>query len=344
MKGPILALCLLLLVSAAAATGSYNCVNVYGSQEVSGNCLTGAAFAQVTNVDANLLGTNIDATQFLGLQANDNCITGSNNGETNFIQAGDMVANDTGCNDFDLQAELLAANENCLTTGNITQIAAQHADTAGSDNYVVQGTAAALGTVDLPCFCLGSPNCVTNSDLSQLSSLNACVTGTDNLAAQVALQGTFDNCMTDTGYYQQASLNADILGCNNNGICCDGAGSYVDTMDSIVGPYSDGTGICLPIQVSVQYTDDNCMTNALFNQMNCMDEQVTGDCNSVGQFDLGGVSDDCITSGSLLQMSNFKAAELGCNNAIGQSIELNNACNSITGGNIIQQATANTND
>ncbi len=102
MKGPILALSLLLLVSAAAATGNDNYVTVWNSQDMVGNCITGANFAQITVADANLFGNCNEAIQAQALEAVDNSVTGANNGRTNFMQYGEMVANDTGCGDFDL--------------------------------------------------------------------------------------------------------------------------------------------------------------------------------------------------------------------------------------------------
>lgn len=349
MKGPILALSLLLLVSAAAATGNDNSVTVWNSQEAAGNCITGANFAQITTADANLFGNCNEAIQIQAFEADCNSITGLNNGRTNFFQYGEMVANDTGCGDFDIQVELLAANENCLTIGNITQTAEQESDSFGAGNVVAQVTAAAIGPVDLGCFELGSSNSVTNGELSQASVLDTCVSGTYNFAVQAALQGEFDNCVTNSKLSQQAAINANILGCDNDGIEVPEEPSiYTNSLADAVTLESDGSVVgdilCLPLQVSVQYADCNALTNSQANQMNIMDEQVTGDANNVGQFVLTGISYDCVTSGSLLQFTDLTARELGCDNNIAQYVDLCNAENSVTSGHMVQQAVINTND
>lgn len=92
-----IALGFLLLVSAAAATGSSNSVVSDIYPEAIGNSITGDSnLAQVTNAASFVLGDNNDIDQTMYFTANGNCLT-ADLGQTNFCQFGGMTANATGC-------------------------------------------------------------------------------------------------------------------------------------------------------------------------------------------------------------------------------------------------------
>lgn len=320
---------MLLLVSAAAATGNNNDVDVKVTAETSGTSITDANIAQITIADANLLGSDICATQNLDLSIDDNCVTGLttaegcpddngtgnglNDGMTNIVQRGEMLLNDTGCGNNDNQAIDLEVEENSLTIGNITQRALQVATVMGNENDVDQATDADAGFVDEEQE--GSPNCLTNSELKQLSSLNACVTGNENDADQTLDQDAFDNKLTNSKLFEQAVIISNILGCDND---------------------AD--------QSAEQNAEDNCLTNSLVNEIIAQNEQITGNENVANQF--ASTTTDCndLTSSTELQAIGETIRQLGNNNDVDQCVTLDSTDNCATGGIIRQESLVSTND
>ncbi len=305
---------LLLLVSAASAQGNNNIATVDDTEVMTDNLITGASFIQSSDIEANLLGNGITATQFMFIRGNADNLAGLDDGDTFILQSGDMMLNDTGNANFDLQVELLGANENLVTQGNITQAAAEVAENVGNDNDVVQFTGIGAGVIlDL----FGSPNVLTGSEIMQLSSLDVSVTGNLNTAVQANLQAAFDNTMTDSRLWQQNVANAEIAGNGNIGT----------------------TIIIFPImQGSLQIAADNTMTESAANQLICQNENIAGNTNVVGQLGIETMTLDVLTDAGVLQKINEDMDVLGNINAISQIETLTNTANTVTGGNIVQQA------
>lgn len=315
-----LAIGLLLLVSAAAATGNYNSNSVCVSEEMSGNCITGASVGQVVKMDANILGSNIQAGQTVDLQMEDSCLTGLNDGRTNSLQMVDMMLNDTGCNNIDNQYVEFAQGDNCVTIGNITQMAIEKADNIGSNNYIDQCSKAFAGVYeDAEQAECGSPNCLTNSNLMQVQVLSACLTGDYNAIIQEDDQYATDNCLTSSKLYEQVSENANILGCNN--------GNVVD-----------------PYQSACQNADNNCLANSLMSEIISQDVQIIGDYNGACQNAYTDNQGNCLTSSTSQQSIDMSIKEMGCNNFVSQTVSQQSGGNCVTGGNIAQQSSVNNND
>lgn len=309
---------LLLLVSAASA-GNNNIATVSLNEIMAGDIITGASLAQLSDIDANLVGNLDSSTQIMFQNATRNTLTGLGNGKTFLLQSGDMDICDTGNSNTDAQIELLGANANIVTEGNITQAAVQIDNDKGNNNSVVQFTASGIGVV---LAVVGSPNILTRSELDQLSCLDASVTGNSNIVAQADLQGAFDNTMTDSRLWQQNSANAKVSGNGN------------------VGP----TIIIFPVmQGSIQIADGNTLTKSWANQLDCQNENIVGNTNTIGQFSLEAMTADIATNSGVLQKINEDICSLGNSNALSHNEELTSTANVVTGGNIIQQADAYTN-
>jgi hypothetical protein len=113
-----LAVGLIMLVSAAAATGNENNINAQVYSEAVGNCVTGGVtVAQVTYTEADLIGNFNEAEQFQELSANDNCLTDSvddDDVDSIFTQMGRQEAFANGSSNDICQDVWLNANDNCL--------------------------------------------------------------------------------------------------------------------------------------------------------------------------------------------------------------------------------------
>ncbi len=305
-----IALGFLLLVSAAAATGNYNCVNVDVYQEAIGNCITGDVnLAQITDASAFLIGSYNSVDQSMDLYADDNCLTG-NGRETNLIQRADFVGNASGSNNYICQdVDSLNAYCNSMTDSNLTQWTILNADTIGSCNSVYQGTGS--NAYD---------DCLTLSDLKQIVDFNVCAVGDDNCVDQWLYQEAGDNCLTISRLWQQTSKVANILGCWNN----------------------------VEQNENYQYADSNTLTGSVLNQVICESAQITGECNEVNQGSCESIItsayNNCLTNAGMLQSINSKALEAGCNNYIDHEIGLYTDCNIITGGTLTQMSTVVSND
>ncbi len=304
-----IALGFLLLVSAAAATGNWNCENVNICQDATGNCITGDVnLAQITDASSFVLGSDNSVDQCMGLSADDNCLTGVGE-QSNLCQRGDLTANATGCyNDLE-QGVDFSAYENCLTDSNMTQWGMQAGDAVGSCNDISQYAAADA-----------CDNCLTMSDQKQISDFEVCATGDSNCVDQCLYQEASDNCLTTSCLWQQTAKVVDILGCDNS-------------------VYQDN---------NLQYADYNCMTGSLLNQVICENAQVTGSCNEVDQGACSAMETDacnnCLTNAGMLQSINSQAVVEGCNNYVNHNVYLDTDCNSLTGGMLTQMSTINSND
>ncbi len=302
----IIVLDLMLLVSVAASLGNDNSENVMSNVETTGTSIIGADLAQIDNINANLMGSNIHANQFVRLTIDDSNLVGQSNGETNDIQMADMMLNDTGCGNIDLQFVAINQDENCLTIGNITQLTALKADDIGYENSIDQSSSSSIGNF----FGFIEPNVLTNSDLKQTSILDACVAGNANNAVQGTNQFITDNILTNSKLYEQAETNADILGCENN-----------------LGLGSQGI---------FQTADSNLLTSSSASQLIYLDEQSSGCLNDISQLARPYLLDNALTSSTMLQSINVDAETLGSSNIFDQNVDLRNEGNSAVGGQLVQ--------
>jgi hypothetical protein len=123
----VLALAFMLSISAAAATGNNNCIEVDIYNEAADNCITGDVFmAQMTDIESYLSGSNNEVYQYAEFYADDNSLAGNGDDLTSLTQVGEMTANATGGNN-ESGSGLAWAMNNCLTIGNISQDACQEA-------------------------------------------------------------------------------------------------------------------------------------------------------------------------------------------------------------------------
>ncbi len=361
MRGLILAaLGMLLLVAAASAQDEDEFGNVIiatANQEAIGSCITGANMAQVTTLDANLLGCDNEVVQDMFVTANGNDLIGTANFEgeegdeadegdmgsvvageetedgegeffnaMNFVQYGAMTFNGTGDDNVDFQDIDLNANENCFTFGNFSQLAVQTADAIGCGNDIFQDTDAYVGVIPTAEGVeIGSGNDFTMANVAQASLLDACTVG-GNDVDQHAEQDIFDNCVTQSSLTQEALLVQDVWGCDNTNDVSIGITGEDHFQDSL--------------QV-IENSDFNAGSKA--TQMVSLNEQVLGDDNVVAQFGETLIDDSCFTMGTATQSIGIKFVTAGCGDLVDQDATLSNIGNSITGGNLRQQSTINTN-
>lgn len=341
-----LAMGLLLLVSAAAAAGNNNVATVSLTEVMTGDIITAANFAQLSDIDANLAGNGITSIQTMIMEGSTNTLAGGLNkqgltdGKTFFLQSGDMMLNDTGNTNIDIQTELLAANTNQVAIGNITQVAAQVDNNKGNSNNVFQFTAEAAGVTSI----LGevgvtpSANVLTDSEIKQLSYLDVLVTGNTNTAEQMNLQGAFDSTMTSSKLWQQATVCANVLGNNNAGLPLAATAPFLP----VAAPFVDGL-VLVPMQTSVQLADDNTMTKSAANQMICQNVYIAENSGQFAQLGVESMNLDILTNAGVLQKINENIKSLGNSNIISQNTALTSTANTVTGGNIIQQSDIDTN-
>ncbi len=178
-----IALGLLLLVSAVAATGNSNIANVAVTENMAGQVMTNAYFVQTSDIEANLDGNSINADQITNIEAVDNILTGSKpDGKTFFCQSVDQLINDTGNNNEDIQLEgaldvvnsplslngLIATN-NILTNSAANQGIIQSMDVEGNSNFNLQlvGAVTVLDSPLSPNGLISANNILTNSATNQ---------------------------------------------------------------------------------------------------------------------------------------------------------------------------------
>lgn len=301
------ALSMLLLVSAAAAQGNNNIATVTVNENTTDMSITGANIAQLSDLDANLLGNDNLAGQIVESLMLDSDLTGLGNGKTNAIQMADFDLSNTGNANRESQVAVFVQGENDLAIGNITQMTVEKLDNIGNNNGVFQGVDAFAGVFSGE----GSPNLLTNSDLAQTSVFDACVEGNANFVGQLTEQFATDNNLVNSKLYEQADTNANILGNDNN---------------------LNG------LQTAVQIADANLLTNSWANELICLDEKITGNSNDVSQNAETNTTANLLTASTELQSINAAAKELGSGNLINQNIDLENNGNIAVSGHILQEA------
>lgn len=309
----IISISLMLLISGAAALGNVNTATITVSEVIAGTPAIGANIAQVADLDADLLGSDIRADQAAGLMIVDENLAGQSSGDTNALQMADLMINDTGCTNVDSQIVGLAQFDNEIAIGNITQMAALEADDIGSENSIDQSSSASAGNF----FGFIEPNQLTNSDLGQTSVLDACVKGCSNNAVQGTDQFITDNALTDSRLYEQADINANILGNENN-------------------LNSGGQGV-------FQIADSNLMTGSLASQQIYLDEQSTGSLNDVSQLARPFLSNSLLTESTSLQSIALEARTSGTDNVLDQNSDIRINGDSAVGGQIVQMSDIETN-
>jgi len=311
MRGILtLAVGLALLISAAAATGNYNVVDVVVTEEVLDNCVTGdAVLAQVTGAASYIAGNGNYVLQYEDLRIEENAVIGID--ESGISEMAFQVANATGSFNLEEQYITLDTEYNCITDGNMDQFAMQTADLVGSYNWAWQETQADADY-----------NALTMSDLLQMSAMEACATGTENFLGQYTYQGAFDNCLTLSDMWQQVAQEENIMGCANNW--------YYDPVlqcDVYAG------------QCAYEISAENALTGSMMNQLICQDQEIIGDANFVDQYADTEAVYNCFTLGGMVQGVEEIAASMGCGNEILQCVDLHSFGNAVTGGMVIQDTT-----
>ncbi|MFB3764123.1 MAG: hypothetical protein ACE14P_02620 [Methanotrichaceae archaeon] len=297
---------IMLLVSAVAALGSDNNGIVMVNEQTMDMLITGANVAQMSDINANLMGNDILANQATVLMIEDGCLTGLDDGRTNAIQVADLMINDIGSTNIDTQFGALYQDENNIAIGNITQVTGMEADDIGCGNSIDQSSSSSAGNF----FGFIEPNMLTNSDLGQASILNACVDGSANNAVQGIDQFITYNTLTDSEIYEQAKINANILGNENN-------------------PAIGSQGV-------FQNVDSNLLTGSSASQVICLDEQSTGCFNDVSQLARPYFYDNALTSSTSLQSIDLEAAAMGAENVLDQNADLLSSDNNAVVGHLVQ--------
>jgi hypothetical protein len=108
------------------------------SSELSNNQLKSANLGQVTNLEANILDNNIDASQEMCFEIKDSQATGNILGDTNLFQMGDMLLKDSGNNNCDEQCMEFTQKCNEVMGGNITQYGVDIGEVKGNNNEANQ--------------------------------------------------------------------------------------------------------------------------------------------------------------------------------------------------------------
>lgn len=347
MKRLVVMFCgLLLLISAAAATGNDNEVSAVATIETSGTCIVGADVVQSSTLNSALLGCDNDVYQDMALASYDNSLIGladEETGETgegadmdndtddndtdeagetfmgmNFIQSGVMNANVNGSGSNEFQDVDIIAAENCQTVGNFTQFASQTANDFGCSNDIFQDSDVIAGAVE--CAPESGGNSLVMSDATQAQAIVASTTGSYNDVDQYVEQFLSDSCLTTSGLVQEAMAAETIVGCDNSNDIDEEEGQFI-----------------------LQIVDDTDFVGSRARQVVSENEQATGSDNLAAQFGETVLDDDCLTRSAAVQSISESFEATGCDNIADQDALLSNVDNSMVDGTLTQQATINTN-
>jgi hypothetical protein len=308
---------LALLVSAAAA-GNSNIANVFVADNMAGQIMTNADFAQVSNIEADLDGNSIHADQISNMEAIDNILTGSlQDDKTFFIQSVDQSISDKGNSNMDTQIigapgtgtgsfdSGLIAVGNTLTDSASSQMISQSEMVEGNSNNAMQNvcvpgfidvfasTATGDGSFDSGLIAVG--NTLTDSASSQMIRQNEIVEGNCNNAMQNVGVPGFINVIASTAT-GDGSFDSGLIAVGN--ILTDSAYSQMINQSEIV------EGNC-----------NNAMQNVgVPGYINVLSSTVTGD----GSFDSGLIAvGNILTDSAYSQMINqSEIVEGNCNNAM----------------------------
>ncbi len=284
---------LVLLVSAAAATGVGNSIKAEIYSEAIDNCVTGdITLAQIVSSSSDITGCNNAANQYQDLYANDNDLTESGTEEGSiFIQMGTQEATVTSYDRVINQDILLNAEENCFVNSDLTQAAKQ----------------ATTGSVTQTTDVCASYNDATASSIMQLSDILSRGTSTVN-------QNVEDNCLVDSSIAQVTDIDSSTRGFGN--VVNQNSLQYARYNDLVMSALMQCNDLAATIvgndnsvrQSAEAYSDDNCLINATALQsINEIAESVGCD-NQIDQ-DIDLVNEDnSITGGHLVQNSSIKSS------------------------------------
>lgn len=284
----VLAIGLMLFVSAAAAEGVGNSINVEVSTEAIDNCITGdVTVAQITNSTADLTGCNNKANQYQDLYAIDNDLVESGTDEgTTLTQMGVQIATVTSYDKVVNQDISLDAEENCLVNSDLLQAAKQAA------------TSSATQTTDVS----ANYNDATGSSIMQLSDVASRGLTTVN-------QNVEYNCLVDSELVQEAEIDTSNRGFDNvfhqtsnqNAECNDLVTSALVQCNEIAATNIGNANTV--DQTADANSEDNCLINAeVLQSIEEMSETVGCD-NQIDQNVCLNNEDNDIVDGSLAQSS-----------------------------------------
>jgi hypothetical protein len=291
---------LMLLISAAATSGSGNQVSIDIHQEAEGNCVTGEVFiAQVTDAVAFVEGNNNYVEQDVGLYINDNTLMGTEEQPTSLTQFGFIVGNVTG-NGNNLNQNLnMNAHNNRMTISNMCQEAAQKVEILGNNNDVSQSL-----SVD------SYDNDLKVSEIGQFSLLKASVVGNDIIVDQSAQQQAEYNSLKGSKIWQKTVGNVSAYGNKNS--------AY---------------------QQIYQDADDNSLTSSTLTQLIETRSPISGSGNSVNQYAKVYAKRNSLTAGAVEVQQILEVADiLGIDNSVYHNIALRNTDNAMVGGVFVQES------
>jgi hypothetical protein len=311
-------LVLLSLASTIDAEGNSNIANVFVADNMAGQIMTNADFAQVSNIEADLDGNSIHADQISNMEAIDNILTGSlQDDKTFFIQSVDQSISDKGNSNMDTQIigapgtgtgsfdSGLIAVGNTLTDSASSQMISQSEMVEGNSNNAMQNvgvpgfiggfesTANGDGSFDSGLIAVG--NTLADSVSSQMIRQNEIVEGNSNNAIQnVGVPGDISVSDIVTG---DGSFDSGLIAVGNT--LADSASSQMISQSEMVEGNSNNAmqNVCVPGFIDVfasTATGDgsfdsgliavgNTLTDSASSQMIRQNEIVEGNCNNAMQ-------------------------------------------------------------
>lgn len=199
---PLIAVCLVLLMSTAAAEGIGNQISVNIHKEAEGNCATGETLIiQDVDVITYVDGDNNYVEQNVDLFIDANNLEGTEDQPACITQQALVVGNVSGNSNTLNQNLIMNACNNDLDESNLSQKATQAAEIQGSYNDVMQNM-----LVD------SCDNKATQSDIKQSSKIKTSIVGNRNIVDQSAEELVEDNCLTGSKIWQSIEIPAAILG------------------------------------------------------------------------------------------------------------------------------------
>ncbi len=299
-----LAMGMMMLMSAAFAESSGNSVVVDVSSYLSDNTLVGAGVAQLSDVETNLQGSNIESMQEMMILGCNNVILGDDPLEAFLLQVGIEKINDSGCNDFDLQTQTLLAAENYVNNGKINQLSLESANVKGSDNVVYQNA-------------LNAPfsNSLEDSELQLASASYANIDGIGNGVDQTSLLTSAGNSLIGSHLFQIASLNSDIHAINTFG-----------------SPSYNVNQMIIETSASNELVDSWVAQSAYMNAVDM------GVGNFIDQEGSIGLLTNYMNKGIVLQKLKAEAASKGSFNGVLHNVDMQNFNNCLIDGIFIQDA------
>lgn len=199
---PLIAVGLMLLISAAAADGIGNQISINIHKEAEGNYVTGdAIIVQDVDVITTVDGNYNFVEQNVDLYINANALEGTEDQSASISQHALVMGNITGNRNILNQNLIMSACNNDLEESDLSQKVTQKADIQGSDNDVSQSM-----------FVDSHDNDLTQSDIEQSSTMKALVAGNFNDVDQSAEQRIEYDSLTGSKEWQLIEMPATIIG------------------------------------------------------------------------------------------------------------------------------------